>query len=212
VATHGRGIWENNGPPLPIQLVAFNGTISGSGRVELNWTTASELNNYGFEVQKAPAPDGTFSSIPGSFVAGHGTTVESHSYTFTDSDPGLGSVAYRLKQYDLDGTFRYSDAITLDIATGVAEGTSPTQFSLAQSFPNPFNPTTVIRYGLPRGSMVRMEVFNVLGERVATLVNGYEEAGYHEVTFNAAGLASGSYFYRISAGDFAATKTLLLVK
>jgi hypothetical protein len=70
----------------------------------------------------------------------------------------------------------------------------------------------VIRYGLPRGSMVRMEVFNVLGERVATLVNGYEEAGYHEVTFNAAGLASGSYFYRISAGDFAATKTLLLVK
>jgi photosystem II stability/assembly factor-like uncharacterized protein len=212
VATHGRGIWENSGPPLPIQLASFNGTVTIGGGVQLTWTTLSELANYGFEVQKARSPDGPFTSITGSFTAGHGTTIDQHVYTYTDTDPGAPRIAYRLKQYDLDGTFHYSDAITVDIMTGVAETGSPTEFSLAQSYPNPFNPTTVIRYGLPRAASVRMEVFNMIGERVAVLVNEPQTAGYHEVRFNAAGLASGSYVYRIVAGDYAATKKLVLLK
>jgi hypothetical protein len=212
VATHGRGIWENTGPALPIQLASFDATITLSGGIQLTWTTLSELANYGFEVQRAPTPDGIFTSITGSFTAGHGTTVDQHTYTYTDPSPGAGKVAYRLKQYDLDGTFHYSDAVSLDVATGIAQAGSPTEFSLEQSYPNPFNPTTVIRYGLPRAASVRMEVFTMIGEKVAVLVNEPQTGGYHEVTFNASRLASGSYVYRIVAGDYVATKKLLLLK
>jgi hypothetical protein len=212
VATHGRGIWENSGPALPIQLASFDGAVGSAGSVQLTWTTMSETGNYGFEVQKAPSADGTFASISGSFTPGNGTTAAPHTYSYTDANPGGPRVAYRLKQYDLDGTFLYSDAITVDLTTGVAEAGQPTEFSLAQSYPNPFNPTTTIRYGLPRAARVRMEVFSIIGEKVALLVDGPQIAGYHEVTFNAAGLASGSYVYRIVAGDYVATKKLVLLK
>ncbi|HTO94417.1 MAG TPA: T9SS type A sorting domain-containing protein, partial [Bacteroidota bacterium] len=212
VATHGRGMWENNGPPLPIQLASFTGTAAAGQGVLLRWSTASETNSYGFEVQKAIAPAGPFASIPGSFVRGHGTTATAENYSFTDAAPGTGTVYYRLKQLDLDGTFRYSDGIEVAIASGIAGPEFPTEFSLAQSYPNPFNPTATIRYGIPVKAHVTLEVFTALGQRVATLVNEDEEAGYHDVKFNATGLASGAYFYAITAGDYRATKKLALVR
>jgi len=212
IATHGRGMWENSGPPLPIQLASLTGTaVIGQG-VLIQWSTLSETDAYGFEVQKSATQTGTYESIPGSFVHGHGTTTVPQKYSYTDNSPGAGTVYYRLKQLDLDGTFRYSDGITVDAASGFSGREFPTEFSLGQSYPNPFNPSTSIRYGLPRKALVTLEVFSTLGQRVATLVNEQEEAGYHEVAFNASGLASGAYFYTITAGDYHASKRLILLK
>jgi hypothetical protein len=133
-------------------------------------------------------------------------------YSYTDNSAGTGTVYYRLKQLDLDGTFRYSDGIGVDVASGAAGKEFPTEFSLSQSYPNPFNPSTNIRYGLPQKAVVRLDVFSTLGQRVATLVNEQEDAGYHDVAFNAGRLASGTYFYTITAGDYHASKKLLLLK
>ena len=88
----------------------------------------------------------------------------------------------------------------------------PSEFSLEQNYPNPFNPSTTIRYALPQRSHVTLTVFNTLGQQMAMLVNGEVEPGYHEVQFNASGLSSGVYFYRIHAGDFVQSKKLLLLK
>lgn len=212
VATHGRGMWENAGPPLPIQLASLTGVpVSGQG-VVIHWSTLSETDSYGFEVQKSASQVGGYESIPGSFVQGHGTTTAPQNYSYTDRSPGTGMVYYRLKQLDLDGTIRFSDGLAVDVASGVAGGEFPTEFSLAQSYPNPFNPSTNIRYGLPQKAFVTLEVFTTLGQHVATLVREQEEAGYHEVAFNASGLASGAYFYTITAGDYHASKKLVLMK
>ena len=212
IATHGRGMWESDGPPLPIQLASFTGTVTVGSSVDLRWKTVSEVNNFGFDVQRSTAQAGDYQSITGSFVRGQGTTNVPHNYSYTDNGPGTGQVFYRLKQYDLDGTFHYSDGIAVNLLTGVAGGEFPTQFTLGQSYPNPFNPSTVIRYGLPQAAEVVLEVFNMLGQRVAVLVNEKQESGYHEVTFRPTGLASGAYFYTIRAGDFYASKKLVLLK
>jgi photosystem II stability/assembly factor-like uncharacterized protein len=212
VATHGRGMWENSGPPLPIQLASLTGTARGGQGVMLQWSTLSETDAYGFEVQKSATQTGNYQSIPGSFVHAHGTTSIPQKYGYTDNTPGNGTVYYRLKQLDLDGTFRFSDGIAVDVASGIAGKEFPTEFSLNQSYPNPFNPSTKIKYGLPQKAFVTMEVFSTLGQRVSTLINEQEEAGYHEVTFNASGLASGAYFYSITAGDYHASKRLVLLK
>ncbi len=212
IATHGRGMWENSGPPLPIQLATLTGTALNGRGVLIQWSTLSETDSYGFEVQKSASQTGDYQSIQGSFVSGHGTTTVPQKYSYTDAAPGTGTVYYRLKQLDLDGTFRYSDGITVDVAAGVAGGQFPTEFSLSQSYPNPFNPSTIIRYGLPQKAFVTLEVFTTLGQRVATLVSEQQDAGYHEVTFNAGNLASGAYFYTVTAGDYHASKKLVLMK
>ena len=212
IATHGRGMWENNGPPLPIQLASFSGTVIGAASVRLHWTTASELNNFGFEIQRSVAQAGPWNTVANGFIRGHGTTTVPQEYTFTDVDAGDGIVFYRLKQVDLDGSVHYSDGISVNLLTGVAGNRFPTAFSLEQSFPNPFNPSTTIRYGLPEDAEVTLEVFNALGQRVALLVQERQAAGYHEARFTAAGLASGAYFYVIKAGDYYATKSLVLLK
>ncbi len=212
IATHGRGMWENGGPPLPIQLSSFSGTVVGGSGVRLEWTTASEQDNFGFEVERSSAHTGPWNALPNGFVSGHGTTAVPQQYSFTDVDAGTGVVYYRLKQLDLDGSVHFSDGIAVDLVTGVGGGRFPTAFSLEQSYPNPFNPSTTIRYGLPQDADVTLEVFNTLGQRVALLVSEKQAAGYHETRFTAAGLASGAYFYVIRAGDYYATKSLVLLK
>lgn len=113
--------------------------------------------------------------------------------------------------FSLDGIDSFLISATL---TGVNDITPavPAQFELYQNYPNPFNPTTTIRYGLPKDERVRLEVYNVLGQRVRVLVDVNQKAGYHSVVFSGAALASGVYFYRITAGSFASTKKMLLLK
>jgi subtilisin-like proprotein convertase family protein len=198
--------------PLPIQLASFGGRIVNGNQVQLDWVTLSEINNYGFEVEKSNAVPGPFAVIPGSFTPGYGTTNEPRNYSYVDTNPGSARVFYRLKQIDLDGSIQYSDPISVDVLSGVEEKNLPTEFSLSQNYPNPFNPSTLIQYGLPVATHVRLEVFNVLGQRVATLVNGREEAGIHFARFEDSMLPSGVYIYAIEAGNFRASRKFILLR
>jgi len=137
-------------------------------------------------------------------VRGSGTTTEAKEYRFVDEGVS-GLLYYRLKQVDFDGAFAYSPVVEVRVAP-------PTEFALEQNYPNPFNPTTTIRYQLPVTSDVKLEVYDVLGKKVATLVSGRQEAGIYTYTLNASTLSSGVYFYRLQAGRFVETKKMMLVK
>jgi hypothetical protein len=187
--------------PLPVELVSFRGTATAQG-VQLTWQTASEQNNAGFEVQRRSEKASEWQVL--GFVRGAGTTAEAQSYTFLDKSAS-GKVQYRLKQIDFDGQFEYSNVIEVDAGL-------PKQFALEQNYPNPFNPSTTIRYQLPVASEVKLEVYDVLGKKIATLVNERQSAGSYQVVWNASGLSSGTYFYRLQAGTFVETKKMIMVK
>ena len=198
--------------PLPIQLAQFTGSLENGTSVLLRWMTASEVNNFGFDVQKSTSSSPEFQTIPGSFTPGQGTTLLSHQYSYMDQAPGTGLVSYRLKQYDLDGSSRTSDPLAIEVTPHGPATDHPTAFSLAQNFPNPFNPSTSISYALPQARYVTLELFNALGQRVVTLVDQQQSAGTYQVRFDGATLASGAYFYRLRAGEFVSVKMLLLEK
>ncbi len=198
--------------PVPVQISSFTARPIGADGVRLEWTTLSETNNYGFEVQKSTSEQGPYTTVANGFVKGSGTTVAPHNYSFTDPDATSGIFYFRLKQIDLDGTQHLTEPVRIDATTGVIEGTMPTKTTLAQNYPNPFNPSTVIRYGVAQKGQVTLTVFNALGEQVATLVNGEKAPGYYEVKFAADNLAAGIYFYRLVAGAFVQTNKLVLVR
>ncbi len=198
--------------PLPVELASFSATRAERG-VELRWTTASEKNNAGFEVQRNTenAIQNTSQWTVLGFVKGNGTTSDAQSYSFIDRTAS-GNVSYRLKQIDFDGQFEILPIVEVDAGL-------PRNFELGQNYPNPFNPTTVISYQLPVPSEVSLKVYDLLGREVATLVNQRQEAGRYQALFNAARLSSGVYFYRLSvgssssqAGIFVETKKMILMK
>jgi len=197
---------------VPVQISSFTATPIGPEGVRLEWTTLSEKNNYGFEVQKSTSAKGPFTTVPEGFVEGSGTSVVPHHYSFTDPAAVFGVFYFRLKQIDLNGTEHLTDPVRVDVTTGVIGGILPTRTLLAQNYPNPFNPSTVIRFGVVQRAQVTLTVYNPLGEQVAALVNGEKAPGYYEVQFNADGLAAGIYFYRLVAGDFIQTNKLVLVR
>ncbi|HQI39813.1 MAG TPA: T9SS type A sorting domain-containing protein [Ignavibacteriaceae bacterium] len=193
------------GQVIPVELTSFT-AIGSTNQVELNWTTATETNNQGFEVQRNT--DGEFHTI--AFVQGQGTSTEIHNYSFIDKDLKAGHYSYRLRQIDLDGTFEYSSTIEVEIL-GLRE------FALGQNYPNPFNPSTTINFSLAVDSKVSLKVFNVLGQEVASLVNGQMSAGSQKISFDASSLNSGVYFYRLDADGidgqkFSSTKKMILTK
>ena len=198
--------------PLPIQLASFTGhEVPGRG-VQLDWTTLSEINNYGFNVQRRRASDSIFTELANAFIPGHGTTNIPHHYEFMDSAVPSGSWQYRLKQTDLDGTIHFSDPVPVSVLTGVG-ATAPLEYALLQNYPNPFNPATEVKFSVAKTGKVRIEVYNIIGQRVSVLFNDVAEAGhYHTVRFDGSNLASGVYFYRMQSGDFTAIKKLLLLK
>jgi hypothetical protein len=198
--------------PVPIQLSSFVARPLSSKQVRLDWTTLSETENYGFEIEKSTSSGGPYTKIADSFIKGQGTTIVPHTYSYTDDAATPGSWYYRLRQIDLDGAVTLSDPQHVDVLTSVSGGEVPVQAMLAQNYPNPFNPSTVIRYGLPAKAHVTLTVVNTLGQPVATLVNAEVGPGFHEVRFNAEGLAAGVYFYRITAGGFVQTNKLVLLR
>ncbi len=198
--------------PLPIQLTSFTGSVVAGNYVRLDWATASETNNYGFNIQKSPGQPDNFTTIPNSFVPGHGTTNVPQQYTFSEYGVTSGSWYYRLEQIDLDGTTHYTDAILVDVLTSVEDQQSPLVFALKQNYPNPFNPSTSIRFNLASTTFASLKVFNVIGQEVATLLNNEMAPGAHEVTFDASSLPTGIYVYRLQAGTFSESRKLMLVK
>jgi len=187
---------------VPVEMTSFTVNLV-SGCVNLSWSTATEKNNMGFEIQRKK--EGLEYQTIG-FVNGKGTTTESQHYTYCDKDLPAGNYNYRLKQVDYDGTFSYSQETEAILNAAV-------KFRVEQNYPNPFNPVTSIKYTIPLESRVTLKVFNVLGENVATLINNeFIEAGTHNISFNASGLPSGVYMYCIQAGDFRQNKKMLLLK
>jgi subtilisin-like proprotein convertase family protein len=199
--------------PLPIQLALFTGDIVNN-EIKLDWSTVSEVNNYGFYVERRSEHDAVFTELPGSFIAGNGTTLEGKNYSWTDRTAGPDVYYYRLRQVDLDGGATYSYEIVVDAASvlGADNGTAPARYSLGQNYPNPFNPTTTISYSLAAASDVSMRLYNSLGEEVATILQGYMSAGPHSVAVDAFNLPSGVYHYRLTAGAFSETRKMLLVR
>jgi hypothetical protein len=186
---------------LPVELTSFTATTD-INNVILSWSTATELNNLGFEIQKM---EGGNEFVTIGFVPGHGTTTESKSYKFTDANLSTGSYTYRLKQVDFNGTFSYSNEVNVDV-------TSPNRFELVQNYPNPFNPSTTIQFALPQSSFVTLRVYNALGQEVSTLVNGFTESGIHSINFDASNLNSGIYFYKLDAGQYSDVRKMTLIK
>ena len=200
-----RGLLQDIGwtidQPLPVELSSFIVLVSDS-YIELKWATETEVNNYGFEIQRKTIND-EWKTI--GFVNGNGNSNSPKKYSFIDNNFINGnSVQYRLKQIDNDGRYELSDEILTEYI--------PSEFALYQNYPNPFNPTTMIRYQIPETQKVIVKVFNTLGAEVAELVNGTQEAGRYEINFDGRNLASGTYIYRIVTGDFTQTKKMILLK
>ncbi len=217
---------------IPVELNSFTASIMESS-VELNWTTATETNNKGFEIQRREISNNQLSEwISLGFVNGKGTSTDINHYSFTDEYLTNGVYHFRLKQIDYDGSFTYSDFVEAQI-------TSPDEFVLYQNYPNPFNPSTKIKYTIPttpaslplltkegiEGRFVTLKVYDLLGREVATLVNEEQTAGNYEVEFNIArgtnrAITSGIYFYQIkvynsstgSGQSIIQTKKMILLK
>jgi photosystem II stability/assembly factor-like uncharacterized protein len=201
-AAQGGGFYKLDSPYfIPVELASFNASIVGDN-VILNWVTATELNNQGFEVERS-FDNQNFKEI--GFVPGYGTTTENKFYSFSINILPSQKEYFRLKQVDFDGTFEYSSTVEV-------EGTAPTEFSLKQNYPNPFNPTTKIGFTLPAESNVKIVVYNLIGQKVAEIVNSKYSAGSHSVDFNASTLSSGIYLYKIEAGSFTSVKKMQLIK
>ncbi len=213
-ATHGRGCWTfSYGTFSSIELASFTATTGPPSVVHVSWQTLSEINNYGFEVQRSSSGSGPFATVTGGFVKGFGTTVVPQWYAFNDSSAASGTWFYRLKQIDVDGTIHYFDPVSVNVVTGIASrNAAPAQFALLQNHPNPFNPSTTIRFDLAADRDVALRVYNALGQVVAVLVAGRRAAGSYSVSWDASGYASGVYFYRLEAGNFVATKKLVVLK
>ncbi|MCF6269785.1 MAG: T9SS type A sorting domain-containing protein [Melioribacteraceae bacterium] len=192
-----------NSGALPVELVSFSAIHLNNG-VELTWRTATEINNYGFDIQRTANNNlEDYQSI--GFIQGHGNSISPKEYSFLDNTVSHGKYFYRLKQIDIDGAYEYSEEIEIDLGT-------LNKFVLNQNYPNTFNPETSISYEIPISGKVVLKVFNLLGKEVATLVNEEKVAGSYKINFSGAALASGTYFYRIQIGGFVKTKKFILLK
>jgi hypothetical protein len=210
---------------VPVELVEFSANAEKS-KIILSWKTASEVNNKGFEIErkvwsreygvgsnpKSDLPDGKAGirnpqyELVG-FVSGAGTSVTENNYSFTDNSLKVsGSYSYRLKQIDYDGSFNYSDELTVKV------NLIPEELTLSQNYPNPFNPSTTIRYGIPTDGDVKLVMYGILGNEVAVLVNEKKEAGNYEVVFEGSDLANGIYIYMLQVGNSVQSRKMILLK
>ena len=204
--TQGLVLFTENSGGVPVELISFTSEFV-NGKVNLNWATATELNNLGFEVERKS--DNEVWRMIG-FIEGKGTTTETQKYNFIDDLFGVAEskVVYRLKQIDFNGTYEYSEEIeVVRIAAS---------FSLEQNYPNPFNPATKLSFVIGHSSLVTLKVYDILGNEVATLVNEEKPAGEYEVEFSPESSimnpASGIYFYQLKAGDYIQSRKMILLK
>lgn len=197
-----------NATPLPVELKLLNGFVK-NGNVVLNWQTATEINNFGFEIERKIMKASSFLSNweKIGFVKGNGNSNSPKEYSFIDKTVNSGKIIYRLKQIDNDGTLSYSPEVEVEVVI-------QKEFNLYQNYPNPFNPTTTISFTLEESGITTLKIYNELGEEVVTLINNeYLETGeIHEQEFDASYLPSGIYIMKLQSGDKAQTKKMLLIK
>ena len=192
------------GTPLPVELSSFNAVQVGSS-ILLKWRTETEINNYGFDVERCALSAERQAWEKIGFVEGNGNCNSPRDYSFTDN-PSIGSkYYYRLKQIDSDGQTEYSNVISVDLNI-------PNQYALYQNYPNPFNPTTSITYNLPADGLVSLKVYDILGSEVMTLVNENQKTGVYTIPFNASDLASGIYICKITTNNFMSSIKMILMK
>ncbi len=195
---------DTTSTPLPVEISNFQADYY-SDRVEINWKTITEFNNKGFEIERKISDK--WESV--GFVGGNGTTTGIHTYSFNDYLQNLsynGNLIYRLKQIDYDGTFKFSNEITVNVKN------LPVEYSLSQNYPNPFNPSTKIKYSLSENTHVILKIYDVLGKEIKTLIDEEKTAGNYSINFDAGNFSSGTYFYTINAGEFIQTKKMVLIK
>jgi hypothetical protein len=191
-----------NPSPMPVELTKFTANLIDE-KVTLNWETATEVNNYGFEIQRQNK-NSEWENI--GLVKGHGNSNSVKYYSFTDDRITLaGWYLYRLKQIDNDGTFEYSDIVEVNLA-------APEHLALSQNYPNPFNPSTEITYSLRNAGNVRLIVYNLQGQVVKELVNEYKKPGFYSISFNGGQLASGIYYYKLISEGYREIKKMMLLK
>lgn len=186
---------------VPVELTSFNAAYS-DGRVNLTWITATELNNYGFEVERR---DDYSSYQTIGFVDGNGTSTNRVTYNFVDDNLTSNRYYYRLKQIDFDGSSEYSNEVLVDIS-------SLSDFQLYQNYPNPFNPSTKIKYSIPQNSFVKITLHDILGSEIKTLVSEAVQPGMYEITVDGSDLSSGMYFVRLSSENVQKTLKISLIK
>jgi len=201
--------------PLPVELIAFNANTT-ENHVLLKWETATEINNYGFEVERCQIPQaGQASDVKRQtwekigFVQGHGNSNSPKEYSFTDFPSGGISFNYRLKQIDNDGKYEYSNSIEILLD-------SPSKSEAFQNYPNPFNPATIISYNIHYQCLATIKIYDLLGKEVAIIVNEEKQAGSYKVVWNGKDnsgkkLTSGIYFYRFTAGSFTQINKMILL-
>ena len=192
--------------PLPVELVNFQAKVFDN-QVLLTWKTETEVDNYGFDIERQVS--GRQSAVSNwaviGFVEGHGNSNSPKEYSYEDKGPVGGSkFLYRLKQIDTDGSFKYSEVINVELEVG--------DFVLYQNYPNPFNPATRIRFNIKSATRVKLEVYNLIGEQVRVLIDGNMDEGTYEVEFNGRNLPSGVYAYRLEAGEFLEVRLMSLMK
>ncbi len=240
-ASRGIAVLTVTGTIIPVELTSFTASVNGNS-VILNWSTATETNNFGFAVERKQVYSSQ-SSVSNAewktvgFIYGNGTTTERQSYSFIDnnltsgkSDLLTGRYLYRLKQIDYDGAITYSNEVEVTI-------NAPEKFELSQNYPNPFNPITKIKYTIPSSVILSsskddgtkvtlrqaqsdiyttLKVYDVIGNEVATLVDEYKEAGSYEISFDGSFLSSGVYFYKLEVKEdkslYTEIKKMILMK
>ncbi len=183
---------------VPVELTSFTANAAAA-KITLSWKTSTEVNNYGFEIQRS---NDNNKFVPVGFIKGSGTTTKPQTYSYVDNISG--NFYYRLKQVDFNGAFKYSNV--------VEAATLPENFQLEQNYPNPFNPTTKIKFIIPKLSFVNLTVYDMLGKEVAALVNEEKNPGSYEVQLDGSKLSSGIYFYVLNIGDKRLSKKMCLLK
>jgi len=197
------GVYDYTFSFVPVELVSFTAEVIG-GQVDLSWITSTEINNYGFEVERRNAESNEWMNI--GFVNGNGSSSEMHYYSFSDNSAAVGKYFYRLKQLDFSGSFEYSNEVEVTILEVLND------FTLNQNYPNPFNPSTRISFIIPQSGYTTLKVFDVLGNEVATIIESDLSQGSYELLFDASGLSSGIYFYSLNSGEFTKTMKMILSK
>lgn len=189
--------------PLPVELTSFTASCRGNS-VKLAWKTATEVNNYGFEIERKFV-NREWTKV--GFVEGKGTTNAPQNYSFREDLTSTGRYAYRLKQIDRNGRFSYSNEVEAIV------GLAPEEYTLTQNYPNPFNPSTTIRFALKTSGHASLRVFNTAGQQVKALFDEVAEADkMYSVVFDGSGLASGTYFYILQTPDKREVKKMLMLK